>query len=84
MNSRIFHLSKQNFFKLIGLGATATLFFKIISNSLSTSSYKLNAKEYEHSRMYEKLINVQLITRHGARTPLHLIPGIEEVFSVYF
>jgi|688.fasta_scaffold2692414_1 hypothetical protein len=27
----------------------------------------------------EKLISVQLITRHGARTPLKKIPGIEEV-----
>ena len=29
----------------------------------------------------EKLISVQLFTRHGHRTPVHLIPGIEQVFS---
>ena len=28
-----------------------------------------------------KLVRVQLITRHGARSPLKLIPGIEEVFT---
>ena len=27
----------------------------------------------------EKLISVQLLTRHGPRTPNSLIPGIEQV-----
>ena len=84
MNSRLCSITKNNLIKLIGIAGTATLFLKIVSNSMATSSYtpieKLMAKEYEANKEFEKLISVQLITRHGARTPLKLIPGIEEVF----
>ena len=68
MNYRLFS-------KCIGLTSTGYLFLKI--NSINELLY---AKELEN----EKLISVFLITRHGARTPLKRIPGIEEVKPLSF
>jgi hypothetical protein len=35
----------------------------------------------EPANLKLKLKHVQSLFRHGARTPLHLIPGIEQVFT---
>jgi hypothetical protein len=67
MSKRLF--TKKSLLGCIGLTGAGYLFLKIKSLNM------LFAKEVES----EKLISVQLITRHGARTPLKKIPGIEEV-----
>ena len=85
MNSRSF-LSKNNLLKIIGIAATGTIFLKIISNSISTSTLtadKLINPVFE-PKSHDKLISVILVTRHGARTPLKLIPGIKEVNIINF
>ena len=71
MSNRLF--TKNSLLRCIGLTGAGFLFLK-------TKSFKeLFAKEVDN----EKLISVQLITRHGARTPLNKIPGIEEVKFLY-
>ena len=67
-------LRKQNILAFIGLSSTASLFIKFYNTSV-----RLDSKIYAKEKPNEKLIGVQLITRHGARTPLHLIPNIEQV-----
>lgn len=67
MNSRYFHLSKQNLIRFIGIGATATLVLKIISSSVSTTTTTIGKKSdtgHIHANN-EKLVLVQMITRHG-------------------
>jgi len=72
-----FLFSRRTLFRFLGLSATASIVLKLVNDSYrSHHSVKLLAKELS-SR--DELISVQLITRHGARTPLYLIPGIEEV-----
>jgi hypothetical protein len=78
MNNRLL-LSKHSLLKIIGLAATGTLLLKIMSNSITSSSSFLKTVQEFEPKKHDKLINVILVSRHGARTPLKLIPGIEEV-----
>lgn len=53
--------------KLLGIGAASILSFRV----LSTENL---ARENE-----KQLVSVVMFTRHGARTPIFLISGIEQV-----
>lgn len=63
------------------------LFIKLLSVSAATAiairffySDSFAAIRPDSILRNEKLISVHMFTRHGARTPLHLIKGLEEVF----
>ncbi len=61
--------SHSNIIKLICItGTTAVTLRHLVSDSLA-KGHSLN----------EKLVGVHLFSRHGARTPLYLVNGIEEV-----
>lgn len=57
-------------FKFIGISATTAMVYRLLSR-----------ESFVHARdnHNNKLISVLLLTRHGARTPLHLISGLEQV-----
>jgi hypothetical protein len=81
--------AKNNMLKLIGFGAAAALTFRFMYSS-DASSMMLHAKQVDESgdrftlrktpAHNEQLVSVILLTRHGARTPLHIISNIEEVY----
>ena len=77
-------LSKNNLLKFFGIGATTAIVLKILTSSLTTTSFLAENLYFQETKKHEKLVSVQLVTRHGARTPLHLIPGIEEVSLIYW
>ena len=60
-------------------------YFKLFLTSLGVSySFYLIKNELNNNKLNktlnkEKLLSVILVTRHGARTPLHLIHGLNEV-----
>lgn len=82
---------KSSMLKLIGLSAAAAftirLFYTSSSSSLSSESSftpTLLAKQSDllikRTQAHdEKLVGVILLTRHGARTPLHVLSGLEQV-----
>ena len=72
--------SKKLFIKLLSVSAATAItlrFFYLESfaaNKSDSSSSSLSGFNEE------KLISVHMFSRHGARTPLHLIKGLEEVY----
>jgi len=77
---RVFNRNKRALVNFIGLGAAAALTFRFLAFDVFASTKKLHST---HSNQNDKLINVILLTRHGARTPLHIISGIEEVLDCF-
>jgi hypothetical protein len=70
-------LKKSVVFRVIAASTAVSMFIKLFvtfnnTNRSEKKSIALNGKQ-------DKLVSVQMLHRHGARTPLHLIPGIEEV-----
>lgn len=58
--------------KFIGFSAATAVTFRLLFHE---------SFAYEKSKLDDdKLIFVLMLTRHGARTPLHIISGLEEVF----
>lgn len=61
------------------------LFVKLLSASAATSIairyYYVDNHAVSLESENEKLISVHMFTRHGARTPLNLIKGLDEVFK---
>lgn len=67
--NRIFNNNQANIIKLICItGSTAVTIRHLTTDTLAKTP-----------SINEKLINVHLFSRHGARTPLYLVSGIEEV-----
>jgi hypothetical protein len=82
--------SRNGMLKLISFSAAAALTFRFLYSTEAAvamlakedapSGYTLR-KTPAHN---EQLVSVILLTRHGARTPLHVISGLEEVFYLAF
>ena len=69
-------LSQSYIIKLICLSGSAALTIRYFLKDSSSISSKATADN-------ERLVCVHLFSRHGARTPLHIISGIEEVFLFF-
>ncbi len=76
--------SKKLFIKLLSVSAATAITLRFFylesfaankSDSSSSSSSSSSLSGFSD----EKLISVHMFSRHGARTPLHLIKGLEEV-----
>ena len=67
-------LSQSYIIKLVCLGGSAALTIRYFLKDSSFISSKATLDN-------ERLVCVHLFSRHGARTPLHIISGIEEVFK---
>ena len=76
-------------FSIVGLSVCAgcTLKWMVTDNRVLAAVkdkddvFDENAPEAEPANLKLKLKHVQILFRHGARTPLHLMPGIEQVFT---
>lgn len=69
---RKWYRNKKLLFKLLSVSAaTAITFHFFYSKNLTTASNR-------YDRSNDKLISVHMFSRHGARTPLHLIKGLDE------
>ena len=78
---KVLNRNKRTLVNFIGLGAAAALTFRLLAFDVFASTKKT---QQIHSSANDKLVNVILLTRHGARTPLHIISGIEEVIDFSF
>jgi hypothetical protein len=77
--------NRNLFLKLGGVGTAGLVLYQVF-NSLKVKTPKQSDTNIDPNDLTnqiikpnERLISVQLITRHGARTPIHLISGLEEV-----
>jgi hypothetical protein len=75
---------KSNLAKIIGIGTAAALTFHLYlqNKSVQPISYAKQQQNLDNNNNKDDLLGVILLTRHGARTPLYLISGLEEVFCV--
>ncbi len=75
--------SKKLFIKLLSVSAATAItlrFFYLESFAANKSDSSSSSSSSSLSGFSdEKLISVHMFSRHGARTPLHLIKGLEEV-----
>lgn len=58
--------SRSFLIKLVGLSTATGVAMRLLYNASNAAENK-------------KLVSVLMLTRHGARTPLHVISGIEQV-----
>ncbi len=70
MSSKSFHNQIIKFICITG--TTAVTIRHLTTNSISSA------------KKPETLVSVQMFSRHGARTPLYLVNGIEEVLHLMF
>ena len=77
--------SRYTMLKLVSLSAVATFTFRYMysPSSPSTLFAKQSYSVKKTPATNEKLVGVILLTRHGARTPLHILSGLEEVKFTY-
>ena len=69
---RTWYRNKKLLFKLLSVSAATAITLRFFySENFADASIR-------HDRIDDKLISVQMFSRHGARTPLHLIKGLDE------
>ena len=73
-------------FSIVGLSVCAGCTLKwMVTDNRVLAAVKLEDKDDENApepaNLKLKLKHVQILFRHGARTPLHLMPGIKQVFT---
>lgn len=67
--------ARSNILKALAQGTGAVIGIKVLYNHARNQTAFCSDATLNN----EKLVGLVLITRHGARTPLHLIDGIEQV-----
>jgi hypothetical protein len=81
LNYQMLRNNRKLIYKLVGVGAAAAFVTcnYFLNDSLQQRQHSTSDLTNQIIKPNEKLISVQLLTRHGARTPIHLISGLEEV-----
>ena len=71
---------KNLFYKFIGISTAAAFTVRFLYPDFRFYSGSTVYAKEESSIRKDNLVSVHLFTRHGARTPLHMISGYEQVF----
>jgi hypothetical protein len=80
MFNRFWSKNRNILLKVVGFSTAAALTLKLFYiDTFATSN-----SSFASQTQSEKLVSVHLLTRHGARTPLHIISVLEEVIKYIF